>query len=128
MRYLTLRETLALYHRVIDQSGGSRGIRDLGAIESALAQPQMTFGGADLYPTLAEKAAILGFSLIMNHPFIDGNKRLGHAAIEVFLVLNGYEIEASVDEQESVILQVASGEMGREAFTHWLQIHIHSLP
>jgi death-on-curing protein len=127
MRYLTLRETLALYHRIIDQSGGSRGIRDLGAIESALAQPQMTFGGSDLYPTPAEKAAVLGFSLIMNHPFIDGNKRAGHAAMEIFLVLNGYEIEASVEEQERVILQVASGEIEREAFTRWLQTHIHEL-
>jgi len=128
MRYLTLREILALYHRVIDQSGGSRGIRDLGAVESALAQPQMTFGGADLYPTIAEKAAVLGFSLIMNHPFIDGNKRAGHAAMEVFMMLNGYEIEASVEEQERVILQVASGEIGREAFTHWLRAHIRDLP
>jgi len=127
MRYLTLRETLALYHRVIDQSGGSRGIRDLGAVESALAQPQMTFGGADLYPAIAEKAAVLGFSLIMNHPFIDGNKRAGHAAMEVFLMLNGYEIEAPVDEQEQVILQVASGELSREAFTDWMQAHIRSL-
>jgi death-on-curing protein len=128
MRYLTLRETLALYHRIMDQSGGARGIRDLGGVESALAQPQMTYGGFELYPTIVEKAAALGFSLIMNHPFLDGNKRAGHAAMEVFLVLNGYEIEAPVGEQERVILQVASGEMGREAFTRWLQIHIRSLP
>jgi death-on-curing protein len=128
MRYLTLRETLALYHRVIDQSGGSRGVRDLGAVESALAQPQMTYGGFELYPTIAEEAVALGFSLIMNHPLIDGNKRVGHAAMEVFLMLNGYEIEASVEEQERVILQVASGKMGREAFTQWLQAHIRELP
>jgi death-on-curing protein len=112
----------------MDQSGGARGIRDLGGVESALAQPQMTYGGFELYPTIVEKAAALGFSLIMNHPFLDGNKRAGHAAMEVFLVLNGYEIEAPVGEQERVILQVASGEMGREAFTRWLQIHIRSLP
>ena len=77
---------------------------------------------------IAEKAAVLGFSLIMNHPFIDGNKRAGHAAMEVFLVLNGYEIEAPVDEQEHVILQVASGEIGRAAFTRWLETHILELP
>jgi len=127
VRYLTLREAIALYHRIMDQSGGTRGIRDLGAVESALAQPQMTYGGFELYPTSAEKAAALGFSLIMNHPFIDGNKRTGHAAMEVFLVLNGYEIEASVEEQERVILQVASGEIGRDAFTRWLQAHIRNL-
>jgi death-on-curing protein len=109
----------------MEQSGGSVGVRDLGALESALAQPRMTFGG-ELYPTIAEKAAALGFSLIMNHPFVDGNKRAGHAAMETFLVLNGYEIEAAVDEQERIILQVASGELGRDEFTDWLRGHLVS--
>ena len=127
MRYLTLGEVLELYHRVMDQSGGTRGIRDLGALQSALAQPRMTYGSIDLYPTIAEKAAALGFSLIMNHPFTDGNKRAGHAAMEVFLVLNGYEIEAPVEEQERIILEVASGEIEREVFTHWLHTHIRNL-
>ncbi|HHH42149.1 MAG TPA: type II toxin-antitoxin system death-on-curing family toxin [Chloroflexi bacterium] len=124
MRYLTLSEALELYHRVMKQSGGTVGIRDLNALESALAQPRMTFGGKDLYPTIVEKAAALGFSLIKNHPFVDGNKRLGHAAMETFLVLNGYEIEASVDEQERVIFRIASGEMEREEFTKWLRDHL----
>ena len=124
MRYLTLNEVLELYHRVMEQSGGAVGIRDLNGLESALAQPRMTFGGQELYPTIAEKVSALGFSLIRNHPFVDGNKRIGHAAMETFLVLNGYEIEASVNEQEQVILQVASGAMGREAFTEWLRAHI----
>ncbi len=100
------------------------GIRDRGALESALAQPRMTFGGEDLYPTLVDKAAAIGFSLVMNHPFIDGNKRIGHAAMEVFLVMNGYEIDAFVDEQETIILSLASGELEREAFTQWLKNHI----
>ena len=71
----------------------------------------MTFGGKDLYPSLVEKAAALGYSLIQNHPFLDGNKRTGHAVMEVFLSLNDFEIQSSVDEQENIILQVASGEM-----------------
>jgi death-on-curing protein len=83
----------------------------------------MTFGGADLYPTPVEKAAALGHSLIANHPFVDGNKRTGHAAMEVFLMVNGFEIQASVDEQEQVILQVAAGAMKREEFTEWLRAH-----
>ena len=74
----------------------------------------MTFGGEDLYPTLVDKAAALGFSLILNHPFLDGNKRIGHAVMEVFLILNGYEISATVDEQEQVILALAAGRMSRE--------------
>ncbi len=94
----------------------------LPALESALAQPQMTFDSADLYPTLVDKA--LGYALIKNHPFLDGNKRTGHAAMEVFLVLNGYEIRAPVDEQERVILQVAATEIEREEFTAWLRTHI----
>ena len=109
MRYLTLHEVLAIYRRVMQQSGGAVGISNLDGLESALAQPYVTFDGLDLYPTIVEKAAALGFSLIRNHPFIDGNKRIGHAAMEVFLVLNGFEIHASVDEQEELILQVASG-------------------
>ncbi|MDT5120645.1 MAG: death on curing protein [Acidobacteriota bacterium] len=124
MRYLTLKEVLDLHRRVIEQSGGLSGIRDLGMLESALAQPLMTFGGEELYPTIVEKASALGFSLIKNHPFIDGNKRIGHAAMETFLVLNSYEISASVDEQEQVILKVASGESGRDEFTEWLRAHI----
>lgn len=100
MRYLTLHEILEIYLRVMQQSGGLVGIRDLGALESAVAQPRMTFGGAELYPTVVEKAVSLGFSLIQNHPFVDGNKRTAHAAMETFLVLNRYEIRATVDEQE----------------------------
>ncbi len=124
MRYLTLSETLELHRRVIGQSGGAIGVLNLGALESALAQPRMTFGGRELYPAIADKAAALGYSLIQNHPFLDGNKRTGHAAMEVFLFLNGFEIQSSVDEQERIVLQVASGEMDREAFTAWLRDHV----
>ena len=127
MRYLTVGEVLGIYDRVIKQSGGGVGIRDLGALESAVAQPRMTFNGEELYPTMVEKASALGFSLIQNHPFVDGNKRAGHAAIETFLILNGFEISASVDEQVEIILGVASGKLSREVFTDWLQNHIVDL-
>jgi death-on-curing protein len=124
MRYLTLKEVLELHRRLLEQSGGLAGIRDLGALESALAQPLMTFGGEELYPTIIEKASALSFSLIKNHPFIDGNKRIGHAAMETFLVLNGYEIDAPVDNQEQIILRVAAGELEREEFTGWIRGHM----
>ena len=120
MRYLTLDEVLELHRLALEQSGGAPGLRDLGAVESAVAQPYMAFGGQELYPTVAEKAAALAFSLIMNHPFVDGNKRVGHAAMETFLVLNSSELNAPVDEQEKVVLDVAAGMLGREEFTEWV--------
>jgi death-on-curing protein len=127
IRYLALVEVLNLHRQIIEQSGGALGVRDLGALQSALAQPRMTFGGEDLYPTLVDKAAALGFSIVMNHPFVDGNKRTGHAAMETFLVLNGMEISASVDEQEQVILALASGNSRRESFVEWLKQHIKAV-
>lgn len=124
MRMLSIEEVLELHQLLLEQPSGSAGVRDQGGLESALAQPLMTFGGEDLYPTLVDKAAALGFSLILNHPFVDGNKRIGHAVMEVFLILNGLEIEASTDDQEQVILSVAAGEMDREDFTDWLKTHV----
>jgi death on curing protein len=124
MRYLTADEVLELHARLLQQTGGMPGIRDRNGLDSAVAQPAMTFGGVDLYPTLADKASALAFSLIMNHPFVDGNKRVGHAAMETFLVLNGHELAASVDEQEQTILQVAAGTTNREAFEEWVRAHV----
>jgi death on curing protein len=123
MRYLTHDEVLQLHQRIIQQSGGSGGLRDEGALKSAVDQPRMTFGGEELYTTIIAKASAFGFSLIQNHPFVDGNKRIGHASVEVFLLLNGHEIEATVDEQESIILQVAAGVLKREDFAAWLAEH-----
>jgi death-on-curing protein len=128
MRHLTLGEVVELHRRLVAESGGAAGIRDLGLLESALAQPGATFAGTDLHPTLVDKAAALGFSLVANHPFVDGNKRTGHAAMEVFLVLNGYEVQASVDDQERLMLAVASGEIDREQLAVWLSQHISKTP
>ena len=121
MRYLTLAEVLALHRLIVEQTGGSGSIRDLGALESAVAQPRITFEGRDLYATLAEKAVALGFSIVRNHPFVDGNKRVGHAAMETFLILNGYELRASIDESERVVVEVAAGKCGREQLLRWVQ-------
>ncbi len=123
MRHLSIGEVLELHDRIMAQSGGALGVRDWSALESSIGQPHQTFGGEDLYPTLVAKAAALGFFLISNHPFVDGNKRIGHAALEVTLVLNGSELIASVDEQEKVILNVASGEMSHAAFVTWVENH-----
>lgn len=126
MRYLSIQEVLELHRRLLAESGGIPGLRDENALESAVAQPLMTFGGEDLYPTPLDKASALGFSLIRNHPFVDGNKRVGHAAMEVFLIVNGFEIETSVDEQEEVILRVAAGALDRDGFTEWLRSHVRT--
>lgn len=123
MRYLTLGELVTLHRRVVARSGGASGIRDLGLLESALAQPKATFDATDLHPTLIEKAAALGFALVANHAFVDGNKRIGHAAMEVFLMLNGVEIDASVDAQEGLMLDAAAGQRSREELVEWLRQH-----
>jgi death-on-curing protein len=127
MRYLTLAEVVDLHRRLLKATGGAAGIRDLGALESALAQPKITLAGSDLYPTLAEKAAALCFSLVGNHPFVDGNKRVGHAAMETFLLLNGAEIDASVGEQERIMLDLAAGRVDREHLAGWLRQHLRFL-
>ncbi len=114
MRYLSLGEIVALHQAVLNQTGGATGIRELGALESALAQPRATFGGTDLHVTFVQKAATLGFSLTLNPPFVDGNKRAAHAAMEVFLMLNGVELIGTVDEHERLMLDLADGRISRE--------------
>jgi death-on-curing protein len=124
MRYLSISEVLEIHDRIISSTGGSRGIRDLSALESAVNQLRQTFDQKDLYPDIVAKAAALCFSLVMNHPFVDGNKRVGHAAMETFLILNWYEIISNVDEQERVMLKLAAGKMSRINFFEWLNNHI----
>ena len=126
-RHLSLAEVLKLHEMILALSGGASGLRDLGALESALGQPHQTFGGQDLYPELVDKAASLGFSLIMNHPFVDGNKRIGHAALEAMLMLNGSELDADVEDAEAEILAVAAGQRTREQLTDWVKAHLKPL-
>lgn len=123
MRCLSLGEMVDLHHALLEQSGGATGIRDLGGLESALAQPRATFDGIDRHPTIIQKAAALGFSLTLNHAFVDGNKRVAHAAMEVFLVLNGLALVASVDEQERLMLDLADGQITRDELAAWLERH-----
>ena len=127
MRYLALAEVVELHRRLLEATGGAPGIRDLGALESAIAQPKATFGGADLHPTLAEKAAALCCSLVQNHPFVDGNKRAGHAAMETFLVLNGAELDSHIDDQERVMLDLAASRIDRRQLAEWLRQHLRPL-
>ena len=123
MRYLSLGEIVDLHQALLEQTGGATGVRDLGMLESALAQPRATFDGMDLHPTLVQKAAALGFSLTLNHPFVDGNKRVAHAAMEVLLLLNGIELNAAIDEQERLMLDLAGGRITRDQLMLWLERH-----
>ena len=111
----------------MQSSGGLTGVRSWPALLSSLSQPHSTFDGNDLYPALIDKAAILCFSLVQNHPFHDGNKRIGHAAMEVTLMLNGLEIVASVDIQERLILDLAIGKFEQRAFTRWVNEHVQPI-
>ena len=124
MRYLSLAEVLVLHERIVAQSGGTVGLRDLAGLESALAQPRATFDGIDLYPSLADKAAALAHSLVGNHPFVDGNKRIGHASLETFLVLNGFELAVAVDDAERMFLALAAGAVTRPALSVWIEQHL----
>ena len=126
VRYLSLGEVVELHRLVTEQAGGAAGVRDLGALESAVAQPRAAFGGADLYPSLAEKGAALCYSLALNHPFVDGNKRAAHAALETFLILNGRELDASVDDAERTMLALAAGALAHEEFVAWVVRHLAS--
>jgi death-on-curing protein len=127
MRYIALSEVVELHRRLVEATGGAPGIRNFGALESAITQPKVTFGGSDLYPTLVEKAGALGFSLVQGHAFVDGNKRVAHAAMETFLILNGTEIDAPIDDQERLILDLAAGQIGRSHLVAWLHQHVKPL-
>jgi death on curing protein len=124
VRYLAIKEIVELHDRLIARFGGARGIRDQAALESSVAQPFQTFEQQELYGSFLDKVTTLAFLLIRNHPFVDGNKRVGHAALEVSLALNGVEIGASIDEQEDVVISVASGSLSREDFAEWVNGNI----
>ncbi|NPA90204.1 MAG: type II toxin-antitoxin system death-on-curing family toxin [Chloroflexi bacterium] len=127
MKYLTPQQVLFLHSRIIAETGGSHGIRDVGALESALARPRMTFGGEDLYPDVFSKAAALLESIIRNHPFIDGNKRTGIAAAALFLLLNGWLLVADNEELESFTLRVAQSQTTFDEIVQWLREHSRPL-
>lgn len=124
MKVLSKRQILLLHSALIEQTGGTDGIRDEGLLESALYAPFQSFAEQELYPSLLEKAARLGFGLICNHPFVDGNKRIGTHAMLVFLNINQIEICYEDDELIAVILSVASGTMDHNGLLSWLQEHL----
>ena len=123
MQYLTLAEVLLLHARLIQRTGGSGGVLDIGLLESAMARPRATFEGKDLYPSLWHKAAALMHSLIKNHPFVDGNKRTALTATGLFLALNGHTLTASNEEVLGLTRQVVRGEIDLPSIAAWLKSH-----
>jgi death on curing protein len=111
--FLTFDEVLAIHAHQIRRYAGSAGIRDVGLLESALAMPRATFGSEELHPTLSEKGAAYLFHLVKNHPFVDGNKRVGLAVCLVFLELNGLSVRASDDELVDMVVGVARSDVGK---------------
>ena len=120
---LSKEQILMLHSQLIQQTGGSDGVRDYSLLDSALETPFQSFGGDELYPTIQAKAARLGYGLIKNHCMIDGNKRIGVHAMLVFLALNGIELKYTQKDLYSSILDVASGNMDYEGLLQWVIEH-----
>lgn len=119
--YLSVRQVLELHAEQIERYGGSKEVRDAGALDAALNRPAMTFGGEDLYPDLPAKAAAMMHSLVLNHPFLDGNKRVGAHATIVFLISNGVEFLGTPDELVEITLATAEGKVTPEALAIWFR-------
>lgn len=119
MRYLTAGQILFIHSRLIDVTGGSHGIRDIGLLQSAVSRPKATFGGKDLYPDIFHKAAAFMESLIKNHPFIDGNKRTAITSAGIFLQINGYHLETAQRELELFTLSVVTSKTSLEDAVKW---------
>ena len=116
MKKLSKKQILMLHTQLIQQTGGSDGVRDYNLLDSALENPFQSFGGEELYPTIQAKAARLGYGLIKNHCMIDGNKRIGTHAMLVFLVLNGIELKYTQKELYEAILDIAAGKQNMKTF------------
>lgn len=121
VKYITLEELIAIHDSMIDLYGGSHGIRDLHLLQSALARPQSTFSGEDLYPEIFDKAAALFNSLMFNHAFVDGNKRTTFTSTARFLSLNGYEVIAKDKEIVDFALLVENEHLSVEQISDWLR-------
>ena len=114
-------KVLLLHNLITEETGGSAGVRDMGLLNSALESAYATFGGNELYTTREEKGARIGFSLISNHAFVDGNKRIGMFIMLVFLEVNGVILRPTIDEVVRVGLAVAAGEMKYEELLLWIK-------
>jgi len=128
VKYLSSEQILAIHEALIKRYGGSSGIRDRGLLESAVFRPQTTVFGEEAYPALFEKCAVLGYSIIQNHPFLDGNKRTGFAAMHLMLLINGYDLASAAEEEIGMTEDVASGKVHEAKIAKWLKQHSKKNP
>ena len=123
MIILSKEQVLLLHSKLISETGGIDGIRDIALLESAISNPFQSFAGQDVYPSIQQKAARLGFGLVKNHAFIDGNKRIGAHAMLVFLALNKIELNYTQKELSDIILEIASDKKGFDDLCKWIILH-----
>ncbi len=123
IKYLSPKQIFAIHKTLIKRYGGSHGTRDRGLFESAVFRPQTTLFGEEAYPTLFEKCAVLGYSIIQNHPFLDGNKRAGFAAMHLMLLINGYDLASTTEEETGMTGDIASGKTHEAEIAKWLRQH-----
>lgn len=123
MKHLTKQQVLCLHEQLLAQTGGNPGVRDEGLLEAALAAPFQSYDGQLVYPSLAGQAARLGFGLVQNHPFVDGNKRVGAHVMLVFLALNGMELVYTQQELADLFLGIAAGRVSCEEVSLWITEH-----
>ena len=120
---LTQEQVLMLHTELVTITGGTDGVRDFGLLSSALNAPFQQFDNVELFPTIQQKASRLGYGLIKNHPFLDGNKRIGVHTMLVFLEINGISLEHTQEELYTIVLDVASGKSEIEELTKWILNH-----
>ncbi len=118
---ITKDEVLLIHDQVVKLHGGANGVRDLNGLESAITRPYQSFAGNDLYPSCFEKSAAIGESIIMNHPFVDGNKRTGYVLMELLLRLEGFRINSNDDELYQFVIDISTGSKRFEEIVEWLK-------
>lgn len=125
---ISIKEAEQIHSILIEKFGGTKGVRDAGLLSSALNRPFSTFDNQDLYPTIIEKAAALVESLVVNHPFIDGNKRIGYVLLRLTLLKGGFDLNAEQDEKYGFIISISTGSMNFEQIKSWIEAHSKKAP
>ncbi len=120
---LSKKQIISMHNQLIEETGGTNGVRDESLLDSAVNAPFQQFDGTDLFPTIQQKAARLGYGIIKNHAFVDGNKRIGTHTMLVFLLLNGIELKYTQEELYTVILEIAAGKLELSHLTSWIIEH-----